>query len=244
MQPIKGVFFDLGGTLFSYSRGPGSSGLRHVIESLELGATSERIREAWQIASKQVGERLGAQPYFLHKDLFRDTLVTFLQSFDKDAPAALLDEFHQRQLDGLVEHLPLREDCHSTLNALKAQGIYLSIVSNIDDDYLDPLVEKHGLDDLLDHWTSSEEARSCKPDPAIYHYALKKSGLKLEDVLFVGDSLHHDVAGAAAVGMRSARIVDDTIATPLTHGLSVTADPTFEIRALSELIPIVEQHNA
>ena len=121
--------------------------------------------------------------------------------------------------------------------------MYLSVVSNIDDDYLYPLLDKHDLVPLFDHCTSSEEARSCKPDPEIYHYAVKKSGLTIDDVLFVGDSLHHDVAGAHKVGMRSARIVDEGVVTPLTHGLEVIAEPTFEISSLSDLIGVIESVN-
>jgi putative hydrolase of the HAD superfamily len=131
-----------------------------------------------------------------------------------------------------------------TLRALKARGMYLAIVSNIDDDYLDPLVEKHALDEVLDHWTSSEEARSCKPDVAIYQYALKKAGLSAAETLFVGDSLQHDIAGASASGLRSARIIEEGVTTPLTSGLEITAQPDYEIRALSELIAIVESLTA
>ena len=84
---------------------------------------------------------------------------------------------------------------------------------------------------------------TCKPDTEIFRYALAKSGLRTEEVLFVGDSLHHDVAGADAVGMRSARIVEEGIETPLTHGLEVTAEPTFEISSLTDLVDIVERSN-
>jgi FMN phosphatase YigB (HAD superfamily) len=60
-------------------------------------------------------------------------------------------------------------------------------------------------------------------------------------VLFVGDSLHHDVAGAHRIGMRSARIVDEGVTTPLTDGLEVVADPTYEIRSLTELVDIIDR---
>ena len=140
----------------------------------------------------------------------------------------------------MVNHLPIRSDCLDTLRALKARGVYLAIVSNIDDDYLDPLVEKHGLDEVLDHWTSSEEAQSCKPHAGIYHYALEKAGLEAADTLFVGDSLHHDIAGASAAGLRSARIIEEGVTTPLTSGLKITAQPDYEISELAQLIEILE----
>ena len=240
---IKGIFFDLGGTLFSYSGRMRGGGIGFVLKELGIQASAEEVGQAWVAANKQVGERYGRMRYFLHRDLFRDTLTRFLVGFDHQPSEALLEEFHQRQLDAVVSQLPIREECHDALQALKNRGLYLAIVSNIDDDYLQPLVERNNLDGLLDHWTSSEEAQSCKPDPDIYHYCVNKSGLHKDEVLFVGDSLHHDVAGADAIGMRSARIVNEGMETPLTHGLAVTADPTYEISELTELLGIVEQYS-
>ena len=240
---VKGIFFDLGGTLFSYRGRLGGGGVRYVMQELGIDASPEAVGHAWGQASREVGTHYGGQRYFLHKDLFRDTVTQFLAEFDHVPNADLLEEFHLAQRDAMLENLPLRDECHDALAALKQHGLYLSIVSNIDDDYLYPLVKKHGLDDVLDHCTSSEEARSCKPDAEIFHYSLKKSGLDRSEVLFVGDSLHHDVAGADQVGMRSVRIVEEGVQTPLTHGLSATADPTFEIGSLTELVDIVAQHN-
>jgi HAD superfamily hydrolase (TIGR01509 family) len=240
---IKGVFFDLGGTLFSYSGRIGGSAIGHVVSSVGIAAPGEEIGKAWRTASQQVGAEFHSRPYFLHKDLFQATLTTFLAAFGHQTSAGLEEEFHRQQRDEVVNNLPIREDCLRTLAALRASGLYLSIVSNIDDDYLDPLVDKHALGGVLDDWTSSEEARSCKPHAEIFHYCLRKSGLQPEEVLFVGDSLHHDVAGAAAVGMPSVRIVEEGVVTPLTEGLQVTADPTYEISTLTELVSLVAQHN-
>ncbi len=240
---IKGIFFDLGGTLFRYSSGMGGGGIRHVIRELGIRASPEDVGRGWREAARSAGEQFNGLAYFLHKDLFYETLTRFLRGFNAHPSAELLESFHQQQLQSLLEHMPLREECHEALAQLKAMGLYLSIVSNIDDDYLVPLVEKHGLDQHLDHWTSSQEAQSCKPDQAIYHFSLNKAGLHKDEVLFVGDSLQHDVAGAAAIGMRSARIVDKEVVTPLTHGLKVTAEPTYEIAALTDLLKIVDEVN-
>ncbi len=237
---IKGVFFDLGGTLFRYSGRAGGGGIAHVLETLGIDAKREEVGAHWREANQQVGERYGRQAYFLHKHLFRDTLTHFLDRFGHQPEADLLEEFHQRQLQSMLDNLPIRDECLSTLGALKDRGLYVSIVSNIDDDYLEPLVEKHALHEVLDHWTSSEEAQSCKPHTEIFHYSLRKAGLHRDEVLFVGDSLHHDVAGAAAVGMRSARIAEEGVTTPLTHGLKITAQPDFEITDLTQILPIVD----
>jgi putative hydrolase of the HAD superfamily len=242
---IKGMLFDLGGTLFSYTgrRGMGRA-LAETVESIGLDAEPREIGLAWQRASESVMREYSQRNYYLHRDLFLDTLKSFASAFEMTISEPIADAFHARQRDAVVANLAIRPDCLETLRALKARGMYLAIVSNIDDDYLDPLVEKHALDEVLDHWTSSEEARSCKPDVAIYQYALKKAGLSAAETLFVGDSLQHDIAGASASGLRSARIIEEGVTTPLTSGLEITAQPDYEIRALSELIGIVESLSA
>lgn len=239
------MLFDLGGTLFSYAGRLGMGrALAETARSIGLDAEPREIGSAWQRASESVMREYAPRNYYLHRNLFLDTLKRFAAAFDRTISEPIADAFHARQRDAVVSHLAIRPDCLETLRALKARGIYLAIVSNIDDDYLGPLVEKHALDRVLDDWTSSEEAKSCKPDVAIYRYALKKAGLGAAETLFVGDSLQHDIAGASACGLRSVRIVEQGVSTPLTSGLEITARPDYEIRALSELIGIVESLRA
>lgn len=238
-HPIEAVFFDLGGTLFRYG-GRQGGGLRYVLEELDIQASPEQVRSAWREASDRAGERFSRERFFLHRDLFRETLGHFLATFQQHVSDDFFEAFHLRQLSAMLENLPIREECRATLQELRARNLYLSVVSNIDDDYLYPLLEQHELMPLFDHCISSEAARSCKPDPEIFHYALDKAGRDARQVLFVGDSLHHDVAGAHRVGMRSARIVEEGVTTPLTQGLEVVADPTYEISQLSDLLEIID----
>ena len=46
-----------------------------------------------------------------------------------------------------------------------------------------------------------------KPHPAIFERALEALGVRAERTLFVGDSLAVDIAGAAALGMRTCQAV-------------------------------------
>jgi HAD superfamily hydrolase (TIGR01509 family) len=134
--------------------------------------------------------------------------------------------------------MKLRDDCLDTLAELKSRGLYLSVVSNIDDDYLVPLVERSGLDNLLDDWTSSEEAQSCKPHARFFEVALEKAGCSADEVLFVGDSPEHDIDGAKSVGMRAVLIREEDVAPPLQTGRA-TLPPDHEIETLSELKVLV-----
>jgi HAD superfamily hydrolase (TIGR01549 family) len=47
----------------------------------------------------------------------------------------------------------------------------------------------------------SDEAGVAKPDPRIFHAALERLGLGPDEVLFVGDSLQDDYAGAVRAGI-------------------------------------------
>ncbi|MGH8598907.1 MAG: HAD family hydrolase, partial [Gammaproteobacteria bacterium] len=138
----------------------------------------------------------------------------------------------------LCDCLEIKPDCHATLAALKANGFYLSIVSNIDDEMLEPIVAREGLAQHLNHWTSSEAAQSCKPHRRFFEICLEKSGLAARDVLFVGDSPEHDIEGANAVGMRTALIINDGLVPPLQSGRKTVA-PDYAIRNLAELLPLV-----
>lgn len=54
------------------------------------------------------------------------------------------------------------------------------------------------------HLLVSEEVGSWKPDPPIFSLALAAAGVEPHQALMIGDSLHHDIAGAAALGIPTA----------------------------------------
>lgn len=240
MSGIKGVFFDLGGTLFSYQGlGEGSvSVLQRGVEKLGLAYDAKSMLPVYGQATKETNARYMKQSYYLHRDLFRDAFALFAERIGSRANDEICDWFDDTQRDMLVEHMVLREDCLHTLESLKERGLYLSIVSNIDDSYLFPLVEKWELHQVLDHWTSSEEAQSCKPHARFFEVALEKASLDAEHVLFVGDSPEHDVNGASQMGMKTALIGEQGAAPPLQTGAK-TASPDHTIETLAELKALV-----
>jgi len=164
--------------------------------------------------------------------------LRFYEILEADYDPDVHQRYHEIQQAALFGCLEIKPDCIETLTALKAQGLYLSIVSNIDDDMLEPLVEREQLDRYLDHWTSSEAAQSCKPDRRFFEVALEKSGLEANQVLFVGDSPEHDIAGANNAGMRTVLITEHGLEPPLQTGKKAV-DPDHTIQTLAELIDLV-----
>ena len=233
---IRAVFFDFGGTLFSYRDFVGQQlSPAYWTSVLRLGteiSPRDASRLYWK-ASNQCFIDYAKRPYYLHRDLFRDTLTHFCELIEVAPDSEFIDTALERQRRFMIDNFTLRPDCLSTLQTLRSAGLTLSIVSNIDDDYLDEMITRSGLDEVLHHWSSSEEAQSCKPDQRFFEYANQKSGVQSDEVLFVGDSPHHDIDGAHAMGMTTVLIQDEHIpASPAKH------EPHHLINELSELVAI------
>jgi 2-haloalkanoic acid dehalogenase type II len=202
----RAVFFDLGGTLFSY--GSINAHFDRLLEDMARGRgldlPLDELRRAYRTAMATTMASWAGRPYYLHRDLFTEAHVQFLRSLGVAASPADEDvRFSERRVLGEPEVTP-RADAAETLAALRERGLHVAIVSNIDDDQLAAVWSRLGLSDHVDAITTSEEARSCKPDARIFQLALEKAGAPPpEAVVFVGDSPWHDVAGANALGMTS-----------------------------------------
>ena len=240
---VTAVLFDMGGTLFSYAARE-QMGRANVAALQRLGMSLDdpAVRDARRQASEDVEREYATRRSFLHRDLFRDRIARTAELLGVTAPPEVLDQFDIEQRQAVIDHLVPMADAIETLKGLRARGLYVGVVSNADDDYLTTVLERHGIDALVNDWTSSEEADSCKPDYRIYEYSLAKAGRPAAETLFVGDSPQHDVAGAARAGMRTVLVGEPGNTAPLSAGLDA-ANPDFEVRALIEILAIVDRFN-
>jgi 2-haloacid dehalogenase/putative hydrolase of the HAD superfamily len=78
----------------------------------------------------------------------------------------------------------------------------ICVVSNADDRELHTAIER--LELRFEHVVSSETAGGYKPGRRIFEFALQRTGWSRQAVIHVGDSLHSDVGGARAAGLRAA----------------------------------------
>jgi HAD superfamily hydrolase (TIGR01509 family) len=204
------VFFDLAGTLFSDRalRDAHLHQLRFVAAAIGVDATDQQLRAAYRRGMVESYGAMGSRPAYRHRSLFAAAFTAMARDLGGDIDESMAQEAVDRQYRATVEHATLRPDALDTLGALRQASVHVQIVSNIDDEQLHPLIDRLGLHDVVDAITSSDEALSCKPDPGIYQLALAKAGCRPTDVLFVGDSLRHAVEGPAAMGMRTAWMVD------------------------------------
>lgn len=236
---IKGVFFDVGGTLYSYKtiNATMSALLEKLASRLEHDAAE--VAHHYRLANKEADKIFAEKPAYLFRDYFEVIFGDLLQRIGKPHLHSHFGWFEEYQREQLMGCMELKPDCEEILARLKDMGLYLSAVSNADENMLTPLVERGQLHQWLTHWTSSEAARSCKPDRRFFEIALEKSGLMPEQVMFVGDSLEQDILGAHAMGMTTVLISEVDAPAPMHIGRE-TPEPDFRITELSGLPQIIQ----
>lgn len=205
-MPIRAVLFDFGGTLFGY--GPMRARMLGLVERTARRHGAEQpvseIARCHFLTMLRLLAAYETRPYYLHRELFGDGVEGMLRELGLEPEPGVRDRFYEEQTALALELASMRAEAPEALRALRDAGLHVGVVSNIDDDQFGPLWDRVGLAALVDATTTSEEARSCKPFPEIYRYALRKAGdVPAHETLFVGDSIPHDVAGANALGMTS-----------------------------------------
>jgi putative hydrolase of the HAD superfamily len=119
-----------------------------------------------------------------------------------------------------LENYDLFDDVTPTLGALASSGAVLGVVSNFEA-WLEELLGRLGVRELLPIRVISGSVGVEKPDPAIWHLALDRAGVAAEDAAYVGDNPEFDVWPAAALGMTPV-LIDRRGRYPGHEGLRIT----------------------
>ncbi|MBR3278723.1 MAG: HAD family hydrolase, partial [Lachnospiraceae bacterium] len=90
----------------------------------------------------------------------------------------------------------------SLIDYLHSRGVHVGICTNLTAEIQFIKMEKLGIWDYFDSFTTSEECGCEKPDERIFLYSLAKAGSSPEKSIFVGDNRSFDVFGPSKVGMK------------------------------------------
>ena len=83
---------------------------------------------------------------------------------------------------------------------LKAEGHRLAVASSAKGDELEQLLRIAGIEELVEHRTSSSDADNSKPSPDIIHAALDRLNCEPGDAVMIGDT-PYDIEAARRAGM-------------------------------------------
>jgi putative hydrolase of the HAD superfamily len=149
---------------------------RQALEALERHAELDHDEEIWVLFTQRIIEGMGGRG-------------------DTYGPAVELTRAWEH-----AQNFELYEDAVPTLQALRAAGLKLGLLSNTARD-LDAFVAHHGLD--VDVVLTSLVHGKTKPHDSIFRRMLELLDVRPEEALMVGDTVEDDVEGARAVGMQA-----------------------------------------
>jgi HAD superfamily hydrolase (TIGR01509 family) len=214
---LRAVLFDWGDTLMQWT--PDSqlltNGHRAGLEAIgrePVPALTERFRAAYLTAF--------FAPGVVEEVEYPAEVRRLLGEFDIQVDDAELGRFLEAEHAAWAPARQVASTTHALLETLRERGLLVGLVSNAFDppELLHRDLAELGLAQLLDVAVFSSELGRRKPDPVIFLHALGMLGVPAEETLFVGDTLATDIAGAAALGMRTCQAVwfraDDDGAAP------------------------------
>jgi putative hydrolase of the HAD superfamily len=186
---------------------------RSVLDSEGIAVTDEEIDGAMLTVLERFDEAWAANRQFVARDAV-DVLAELIAPTLSDDGRARLAARYEAPGEALA---PLAPNITETLRALKDAGLRLGIICDvgmIPSPLLRSTLERHGILDLFDHWSFSDEVGIYKPSPEIFQHALTGlGGVEPARAAHVGDLRRTDIAGARASGMTSVRYrgwYDDT----------------------------------
>lgn len=95
-------------------------------------------------------------------------------------------------VDAYTNVVPAKEHVIESLRELKKRGASLNVLTASPHEALDPCLKRLGIYDLFDNVWSCNDFATTKADPAIYHMAAERIGVKVDEVIFLDDNLGAD----------------------------------------------------
>lgn len=236
-MPLRAVTFDFWNTIARVPSGAMTEARRRAVLAACAEGESEVEPKLVAAALEEVGrhwERSWGEGVHLHPREGGEMLVRALGV--EDAAGELVIEAFLGA--GRSVELELAPEVGSALEALKGRGVRVGIVCDVGFSggaLLRDLLGREGLIEHFDGWAFSDETGHYKPAPQAFEAALTALKVQPQEAMHVGDLRRTDIAGAAAIGMRTVRyrgMHDDAEA---------GAEADFVVDSHLELLEVVER---
>ncbi len=243
-RKIQAVLFDIGETLLNFGK----------VDAVALFKEGGKLAHSFL---QNLGQPVGTLPDFLSKHLWRVRIFSIrshITGKDFDSLAVLKkmeqkrgvklsekqwEEFGWCWYEPLSKTASVEPDIKQTLGKLKQAGIKLGILSNtfINAVTLERHLAQFGILEFFSVRLYSYQFEFRKPDGRIFVEAAKKMNCAPENVLFVGDRLDLDIAGATAANMRA------VLKKAHTNGGEKIPQDVMTIEKINELPSFIETIN-
>jgi putative hydrolase of the HAD superfamily len=229
---IEAVLFDWGGTLTTF----------HNVDLLDAWQAAaavlapdrvDEVAKALLAAEDEVWARTRTTMRSARLD---EVLVAGSHAVGLPVDAVL----HQLATDAYFDYwhptTAARADALGVLRALKGRGLRTGLLSNTHwpREQHEQWLTRDGLLDLLDARVYTSDLEHVKPHPEAFRALLAAVGVDPARAVFVGDRPHDDVAGAAALGMRTVWVRNDAVP-------PYDVEPDGVVDELAELVDLVDR---
>ena len=202
LNDVRACIFDAGGTLV-HPDWPRLSAIAkmvsgNVFEPAEMSA-------AFAGMLRDVGVEMQREDFVIPEEMKRPHW-TFNRMYgalglDGTTCASVLERLNVSHLERHI-WCDVDPEASRVLDELKRQGLIVAVISNTEDGRLRDSLEAAGISDCFDLLVDSHLVGHRKPEPAIFHFALKALKLEPSEAAYVGDSYAHDALAARAIGLR------------------------------------------
>ncbi|MDD5127165.1 MAG: HAD family hydrolase [Dehalococcoidales bacterium] len=201
---IKAVFFDLYHTLVRYE--PPREDLQSAaLKEFGITAQPADLLRPIVAADEFIYTELARQPMSQRSDEDRMALwARYQQKLLAEAGIPATESLVRGLLGKMAQakmKLVLFDDVAPALTGLKGRGLTLGLISNIDKD-MTATLRKLGLLAWLEIIVMSVEVGFSKPQPEIFHEALKRARVAPGEAIFTGDQYQVDALGACRAGLK------------------------------------------
>lgn len=220
-QPFKLIGFDLDGTLVN-SLPDLALSLNSAFAEVGLPQAPEELVLTW------IGN--GADILFTRGMAWTGRA----NEFSEEELAQIKRRFGHFYGENVCNISQLYPNVKETLEALKAQGYILAVVTNKPTKHVLPVLKAFEIDHLFSEALGGQSLPAIKPHPAPLYYLCGKFGLYPHEMLFVGDS-KNDILAAKAAGSKSVG---------LTYGYNYNipiseSEPDYVCEDFAEILEII-----
>jgi len=225
-EAIRLITFDCYGTLIDWETGMLAS-LRPLFSRDGHQVPDAQLLEVYG----EIEADLEAGPYLPYRQVLSQTAQEMGRRLGMEVSSAGAADFAQ----SLVQWEPFA-DTVAGLRTL-AKHFRLGIISNIDDDLFFATQKKLQVE--FDVIVTAQQVQSYKPSLKNFQEALRRSGLKREQILHAGQSVYHDIVPANALGLMNVWVNRPSHRPNMGAVRPAVARSSFEVRSVAELAALV-----
>lgn len=209
LSAVRAITFDAGGTLLEPYPSVGQV-YAEVLRSYGYERDPDKLEADFRVAFSSISKNPAVlDPNEREKDFWRQVVRNTVEQ--EPFPEELFPDVFTHMWDTFSHGTRWRvfDGSHELLQDLRTRGYRLGVLSNWDR-RLHRVLQETGLAEFFDPIIVSADIGIEKPDAGIFRAAEVALGHSPESCMHVGDSRHHDLAGARGAGWSAILVRNDS----------------------------------